>query len=132
MPAQQQQQQQQQHGLASQANTRIRTFQETERLSRNISNRNLSLTENQLPQKGLNLAVSAKNVPITEIISATESVILRGSLKHDTADELRARINACILCAYVPKSNLTKEEAYALNAQRRDNSITILQEEKSR
>ena len=41
-------------------------------------------------------------------------------------DELRTRINVCILSTKVPKSNLTKEKVCALNTLRKDNFITIL------
>ena len=67
---------------------------------------------------------------MTKNISATEAAIRRGSFEQNTADELRTRINASILSAKVSTSNLTKEEACALNAQRRDNSITILPADK--
>ena len=69
---------------------------------------------------------------VTKIIFATESAIRRGSFEQNTADELRTCINASILSAKVPKSNLTKEEVCALNALRKDNSVTILPADKGR
>ena len=69
---------------------------------------------------------------MNKIISATESAIHRGSFEQNAADELRTRIDASILSAKVPKSNLTKEEDCALNALRKGNSITILPADKCR
>ena len=95
-------------------------------------NDGIGIAEKQLLHKGLNFAFSTKNVPVTKIISATESAIRRGSIRQNTADELRTRINASILSAKVPKSSLTKVEACALNALRKDNSIKILLADKGR
>ena len=65
---------------------------------------------------------------MTKIISAFR----RGSFEQNTADELRTRINASILSAKVPNSNLTKEEFCALSALRKDNLIKILLADKGR
>ena len=69
---------------------------------------------------------------MARIISAREAAIRRGSFEQNIADELRIRINASILGAKVSKSNLTKWEACALNALRKDNLITILPADKGR
>ena len=122
----------QQLGLARQASSRNKSSLETDRWVKNISSRNLSQAEKQFLQKGLNFAVSTKNVPVTKIISATESAICRGSFELNTAGERRTHINASILSAKIPKSNFTKEEVCALNALRKDNSITILPADKGR
>ena len=67
---------------------------------------------------------------MTKIISVTESAIRRGSFEQNAADELRTCIDASILCANVPKSNLTKEVC-ALKAMRKDNLIQYCQQIKA-
>ena len=61
-----------------------------------------------------------KNVPVAEIIYATKSAILRGSLEQYTSEELRSRINMCILSAKDPKLIIDNEDVNTLHALRKE------------
>ncbi|XP_072051992.1 uncharacterized protein [Amphiura filiformis] len=106
-----------------------------ERWVKNLSDRSISDSERSLLEKGLNYAVSSKRIEgrqVTEIITSTESAIRSSKLEYSRAEELRQRVNASILSAKPPKSNLTKSEYLALDSLKKDDSITILPADKGR
>ncbi|XP_072037413.1 uncharacterized protein [Amphiura filiformis] len=106
-----------------------------ERWVKNLSDRSISDSECSLLEKGLNYAVSSKRIEgrqITEIITSTESAIRSSKLEYSRAEELRQRVNASILSAKPPKSNLTKSEYLAVDSLKKDDSITILPADKGR
>ncbi|XP_072028437.1 uncharacterized protein [Amphiura filiformis] len=62
-----------------------------DRWVRNLSDRQLSGSEQSLLEKGLNFAVASKRIQVTDIITATESAIRGASIGPNKAEELRSR-----------------------------------------
>ena len=56
---------------------------------------------------GLNFAVTPKQIPIFEIIAATEATA--SQLDSETAQRLRHRVSSILSTAKPPKSNLSRE-----------------------
>ena len=99
---------------------------------KNLSSRPLSGTEKDVLAKGLNFAVTSNRIPHVEIITATESAIRNNNVDATEADELRAKITACLSSAKPPQSNLNKQEREAVQTLSRDENIVILPADKGR
>jgi hypothetical protein len=97
----------------------------------NRSKRNITQTELAVLRKGLNYAVTPKDIPIKDIITSTEiaCVALKDPIK---AQALRSEIVNIIKKAKPPSPNLTPAESKALDALRKDDTISILPADKGR
>ncbi|KAM4589401.1 uncharacterized protein V3H82_003528 isoform 2-T2 [Fundulus diaphanus] len=82
--------------------------------------------------KGLNFAISPQEIPIVELITATESAIKNNNLAETEAEKLRMKITATLSSAKPPPSNLTPQERKAITSLSQDQSINILPADKGR
>ncbi|XP_072048674.1 uncharacterized protein [Amphiura filiformis] len=94
----------------------------------NLSSKQLTSDEVSVLEKGLNFA--ADNLPINDVIVATESACK--DLPDKTAAELRARVVNIVKTAKPPASNITRGERSAINNLRKDENIEIIPADKGR
>ena len=97
---------------------------------RNCSKRILSDPELSVLAKGLNCAVTPRNVPVIDIITETESVC--GRLPEGEKHVLRAKVANILKKPGRIESNVSKEELNALDDLRKDDSIKTLPANKGR
>ncbi len=83
-------------------------------------------------QKGLNFAVTPEQIPVVELITATESAIHDNKLLATEAEQLSLKITAALSNAKTPPSNLTVQERRALSSLHKDENITILPADKGK
>ena len=98
---------------------------------KNISDRILSDPELSVLKKGLNFAVTPRQVPVVDTITATEAACR--DLNSGDANELRARVSG-ILKRHdrVKEQNVSKQEWQAIEQLKRDDTIMILPADKGR
>ncbi|XP_071476499.1 uncharacterized protein [Diadema antillarum] len=106
--------------------------QESNNWVRNLSSRDLSEYETSVLSKGLNYAVTPKQLPVSELITATESAIRQGHFKPTEADEIRHDVSSLISRAELPKQNITKHEQKALEDLAKDEKVVIVPADKGR
>ncbi|XP_039892768.1 uncharacterized protein LOC120736595 [Simochromis diagramma] len=82
--------------------------------------------------KGLNFAVTLRQIPLVELITATETAIRNNNIAEVEAEQLRTKVSACLSNAKPPTSNITMEERKALTTLSDDNNIIILPADKGR
>jgi len=99
---------------------------------KNLSSRPLTKPEMDVLSKGLNFAIAPQEVPIVELITATESAIRNNNLAETEAEQLRMKVTATLSSAKPPPSNLTPQEMKAITSLSQDQSITILPADKGR
>ncbi|XP_038148866.1 uncharacterized protein LOC119788543, partial [Cyprinodon tularosa] len=99
---------------------------------KNLSSRPLTKPEMDVLSKGLNFAIAPQEVPIVELITATESAIRNNNLAETEAEQLRMKVTATLSSAKPPPSNLTPQEMKAITFLSQDQSITILPADKGR
>ncbi|XP_062849575.1 uncharacterized protein LOC134311850 [Trichomycterus rosablanca] len=99
---------------------------------KNLSDRQLTQAEKDILAKGLNFAVTPKQVPLVELITATESAIRNNNISDLEAEQLRMKVSACLSNAKPPPSNISRDERYALTTLSKDNNIIILPADKGR
>ncbi len=97
---------------------------------KNLSNRTLTATEVKLLRKGGGYAVTPKDLPHVEYITAVESACR--NLAKGEALCLRADIIEQLQQAKVPKSNLTADEWKTLKELRDDENIMVLPADKGK
>lgn len=97
---------------------------------KNCSKRILTDPELSVLAKGLNYAVSPKELPVVDVITATE--VGCRNLTPDKASELRAKVNTVLTNTKKVEHNLNKDEFKALDDLRKDKSIKILPADKGR
>ena len=85
-----------------------------------------------LVEIGLNFAITPKQLPIVELITATESAIKKNKLSTTQADELRLKVTAALSEAKSPTPNLSSQEMKAVVTLSKDETITILPADKGR
>ncbi len=97
-----------------------------------MSDRNLTQPERDVLAKGLNVAVTPEQIPVVDLIKATESAISLRDGKLVVPEQLRLKVSAALSSAKAPPSNLTIQERKALTSLQRDRDITILPADKGR
>ena len=112
------------------ANTSTTTTQD--KWVKNLSDKDLTEPEKDVLAKGLNFAVTPKQVPIVELITATESAIRKNKLSTTQAEELRLKVTAALSEAKNPTPNLSRQEMKAVASLSKDENITILPADKGR
>jgi len=81
-----------------------------------------------LLQKGLNYAVTARNIPIEDLLTGVEKAVQ--SLLVESAEEVRQETIRIIKSASKPKDNLTRTERVALTNLKNNSELTILPADK--
>ncbi|XP_039871211.1 uncharacterized protein LOC120723669 [Simochromis diagramma] len=99
---------------------------------KNLSDRQFTQTEKNILAKGLNFAVTPRQIPLVELITATETAIRNNNIAEVEAEQLRTKVSACLSNAKPPASNITMEEKKALTSLSDDNNIIILLADKGR
>ena len=94
----------------------------------NLSSKPLTQAQRSVLAKGPNFAVSPKQPPNLEYITATEAACTK--LSQQDAEELRANINRVIRSSQPPKPNLTKAQNLALRELKRDRDCIVLTPDK--
>ncbi|CAF94542.1 unnamed protein product [Tetraodon nigroviridis] len=103
-----------------------------EKWVRNLSNRELTITEKDLLSRGLNFAVTPEELPVVDLITATETAIRNNKLPETEAEQIRLKVSAALANAKPPASNITALEKRALASLAKDKDITILPADKGR
>uniref|UniRef100_A0A3P9B4B1 Metalloendopeptidase n=1 Tax=Maylandia zebra TaxID=106582 RepID=A0A3P9B4B1_9CICH len=103
-----------------------------EKWVKNFSDRNLTETEKRVIAKGLNFAISPQQLPIVDLITATESAIRINKLSQTEAEQIRMKVSATLSSAKVLPSNLTIQEKKAIASLSKDHNITVLPADKGR
>ena len=94
----------------------------------NLSKRTLTTDEEEALSLGLNFALLPKTMPVTAIISNTESTARQ--LNPTAAEQLRAGVSEVLASAKPPRSNLPYRLRTALRVLRKDDFIVILPADK--
>ena len=94
----------------------------------NLSNKPLTPAERSVLVKGPNFAVSPRQPPNSEYITAIEAACTK--LSQQDAEELRADINRVLRSSHPPNPNLTKAQNLALRELKRDRDWIVLTADK--
>ena len=94
----------------------------------NLSNKPLTPAQRSLLAKGPNFAVTPRQPPNLEYITAIEAACTK--LSQQDAEELRANINRVLRSSHPPKPNLTKAQMSALRELKRDRDCIVLTADK--
>ena len=87
----------------------------------NLSNKPLTPAQRSVLAKGPNFAVTPRQPPNLEYITAIEAACTK--LSQQDAEELRADINRVLRSSHPPKPNLTKAQNAALRELKRDRDL---------
>ena len=98
----------------------------------NRSNYTLSDSQTNLLQHGLNFAITPKNVPTNDYITAIEKACKIIGPNSKSAQKLRAECVKIMKNAKPPSSNISKQEITALVELKQQNDIMILPADKGR
>ena len=94
----------------------------------NLSNKPLTPAQRSVLAKGPNFAVTPRQPPNLEYITAIEAACTK--LSQQDAEELRADINRVLRSSHPPKPNLTKAQNTALRELKRDRDRIVLTADK--
>ena len=94
----------------------------------NLSNKPLTPAQRSVLAKGPNFAVTPRQPPNLEYITAIEAACTK--LSQQDAEELRANINRVLRSSHHPKPNLTKAQMSALRELKKDRDRIILTADK--
>lgn len=103
-----------------------------EKWVKNFSDWNLTEPEKRVLAKGLNFSISPQQLPIVDLITATETAIRINKLSQTEAEQIRMKVSATLSSAKVPPSNLTIQEKKAVASLSKDHNITVLTADKGR
>ena len=103
---------------------------DSRKLVLNFSFRQLSPQEEDVLALGLSFAVAPRQVPVQEIVAATEA--LAHNLDQTSADLLRLQVSGVLHQTKPPKPNLTPLQKQALCTLREDPNIVITPADKGR
>ncbi|XP_049914604.1 uncharacterized protein LOC126398968 [Epinephelus moara] len=103
-----------------------------DRWIKNLSDREFTHPERGVLTKGLNFAMTSQQLPIVDLITATESAMRKNNLTGTEAEQLRLKVSAALSNAMPPPSNLTTEERKVVTSLSKDPNITILPADKGR
>ena len=98
-----------------------------DKIVKNFSHRALTEKEKDVLSRGLDFAITPKQIPTLEIIAATEATA--NLLNTDTAQLLRHKVSSILSTAKPPRSNLSRE-LHKLVKSLQDQSIVILPADK--
>ena len=96
----------------------------------NLSQRPLSTQEEDVLSLGVSFAITPRQIPYQEIISAIEATTHR--LDHRTAEALRLAVSGALQQAKAPRPNLTFQQRRAIQDLKRDESIVLVPADKGR
>ncbi|XP_054861960.1 uncharacterized protein LOC129347772 [Amphiprion ocellaris] len=99
---------------------------------KNLSDRELTPAERGVLAKGLNFAVTPDELPVVDLVTATESAIRNNRLSETEAEQIRLKVSAALSSAKLPPSNISAQEKRALTTLQKDPNITILPADKGR
>ena len=94
----------------------------------NLSNKPLTPAQRSVLAKGPNFAVTPRQPPNLEYITAIEAACTK--LSQQDAEELRADVNRVLRSSHTPKPNLTKAQNIALRELKRDRDRIVLTADK--
>ena len=94
----------------------------------NLSNKPLIPAQRSVLAKGPNFAVTPRQPPNLEYITAIEAACTK--LSQQDAEELRADVNRVLRSSHPPKPNLTKAQNIALRELKRDRDRIVLTADK--
>ena len=94
----------------------------------NLSNKPLTPAQRSVLAKGPNFAVTPRQPPNLEYITAIEAACTK--LSQQDAEELRADINRLLRSSHTPKPNLTKAQISAIRELKRDRDRIVLTADK--
>ena len=94
----------------------------------NLSNKPLTPAQRSVLAKGPNFAVTPRQPPNLEYITAIEAACTK--LSQQDAEELRADINRVLRSSHPPKPNLTKNQMAALRELKKDRDRIVLTADK--
>ena len=94
----------------------------------NLSNKPLTPAQRSVLAKGPNFAVTPRQPPNLEYITAIEAACTK--LSQQDAEELRADVNRVLRSSHPPKPNLTKAQNTALRELKRDRDHIVLTADK--
>ena len=94
----------------------------------NLSNKPLTPAQRSVLAKGPNFAVTPRQPPNLEYITAIEAACTK--LSQQDAEELRADINRVLRSSHPPKPNLTKNQMSALRELKKDRDRIVLTADK--
>ena len=94
----------------------------------NLSNKPLTSAQRSVLAKGPNFAVTPRQPPNLEYITAIEAACTK--LSQQDAEELRADVNRVLRSSHPPKPNLTKAQNIALRELKRDRDRIVLTADK--
>ncbi|XP_072043052.1 uncharacterized protein [Amphiura filiformis] len=97
----------------------------------NISDRALSEDEKSVLSRGLNFAVSPKEIPVSEFVTSTESVCKLLNDENE-AEIVQAEAIRVLKSCKPPKNNISKGERTAIQDLKKDDNIVILPADKGR
>ena len=103
-----------------------------ERWIKNLSSHTLSEPEKSLLSRGLNFAVTPKQIPSIDIVTETESAIHRARMPQRQAEALRAKVATTLKVSKPPTSNISREEQIALKDLATNEDIVILPADKGK
>ena len=95
---------------------------------RNLSRRLLTKAQEKILSHGSNYPIVTKEPPIGEYIARVERVCQ--SLTHGEAEELRGEVKSIMKKTKPPKSNISKEEARAMEELKKDQDRMVLTADK--
>ena len=90
----------------------------------NLSSKPLTTAQRSVLAKGPNFAVSPKDPPNLEYISAIEAACTK--LSQQDAEELRANVSQVLRASHLPKPNLTKAQNLAIRELKKDRDCIVL------
>ncbi|KAL0842481.1 hypothetical protein ABMA28_014575 [Loxostege sticticalis] len=102
-------------------------------VKRNATNVNPPTIDKNLTvilEKGLNFAVTPRQIPYEEIICSVEDCLVKNNMRKEDAEALRQDISSVLRHSKVPKSNLSREHYLALKNLRSRPELTILRADK--
>ena len=94
----------------------------------NLSNKPLTPAQRSVLAKGPNFAVTPRQPPNLEYITAIEAACTK--LSQQDAEELRADVNRVLRSSHTPQTNLTKAQNIALRELKRDKDRIVLTADK--
>ena len=94
----------------------------------NLSTKPLTPVQRSVLAKGPNFAVTPRQPPNLEYITAIEAACTK--LSQQDAEELRADVNRVLRSSHTPKPNLTKAQNIALRELKRDRDRIVLTADK--
>ncbi|MGR8252493.1 reverse transcriptase domain-containing protein, partial [Escherichia coli] len=96
----------------------------------NLSNITLDKDTQSVLEKGMNFAITPKQIPYENIISNIEESITRNKIPTADAETVRQDVAVILRKSKLPKANVTFEERKALQQLRSDKDIIVLKADK--